>query len=78
MTTSNPTAERESPFYDWFFPLGPVRAWLFILAVAITSAGVWAYDLASFEPLSSPFSLEWWQLAKIGRASCRERVLRLV
>ena len=63
MTTSNPTAERESPFYDWFFPLGPVRAWLFILAVAITSAGVWAYDIASFEPLSSPFSLEWWQLA---------------
>ena len=61
--TTYPTVERESRFYDWFFPLGPVRAWLFILAVATTSVGVWAYDIASFEPLSSPFSLEWWQLA---------------
>ena len=63
MTTSNPTVERESPFSNWFVPMGPARAWLFILAVAMTSAGVWAYDIASFGPLSSHFSLEWWQLA---------------
>jgi diguanylate cyclase (GGDEF)-like protein len=61
MTTS--TVERESSFSNWVFPLGPARAWLFILAVALTSAGVWAYNIDSFEQLSSPFTLEWWQLA---------------
>jgi diguanylate cyclase (GGDEF)-like protein len=63
MTTSNPTAERESTFYNWVFPLGPVRAWLFIYGVAITSAVIWGYDITNFEPLPSPISLEWWQLA---------------
>jgi hypothetical protein len=63
MTTSTTAVEHESAFTNWVFPLGPLRAWLFILAVAATSAGVWAYNIASFEPLDSPVALEWWQLA---------------
>src|SRR5262249_18701172 len=52
-----------SAFSNYVFPLGPARAWLFILAVGVTSAGVWAYDIVSFAPLSGNFSLRWWQLA---------------
>jgi diguanylate cyclase (GGDEF)-like protein len=63
MTASKATATRASQFYNWVFPLGPVRAWLFIYGVAITSAVVWGYDISNFEPLPSPISLQWWQLA---------------
>ena len=63
MTTSTTTVEHESAFTNWVFPLGPLRAWLFILAVAATSAGVWAYNIANFDALDSPVALEWWQLA---------------
>ena len=63
MTSSNLPAARGSTFLDWVFPLGPVRAWLFIYGVAITSAVVWGYDITNFERLPSSISLEWWQLA---------------
>jgi diguanylate cyclase (GGDEF)-like protein len=65
MTTTNAPAARESAFLDWVFPLGPVRAWMFIYGVAIASAVVWGYDITNFEPLPSPISLEWWQLAVV-------------
>ena len=63
MTTTNTPATRESALLDWVFPLGPVRAWMFIYGVAITSAVVWGYDITNFGPLPSPISLQWWQLA---------------
>jgi diguanylate cyclase (GGDEF)-like protein len=61
--TSNSTAERDAALSSYLLPLGPVRAWLFISCVAVLSAGVWAYDIASFEPLTGALTLEWWQLA---------------
>jgi diguanylate cyclase (GGDEF)-like protein len=63
MTTSQVAVGRGSALSNWVFPLGPVRAWLFIYGLAITSAAIWGYDITHFEPLPSPISLQWWQLA---------------
>src|SRR5689334_9820729 len=43
---------------------GVARVWVFISAVALTSVGVWTFDLHTFGPFRSHgFLLPWWGLA---------------
>jgi diguanylate cyclase (GGDEF)-like protein len=46
---------------------GPRRVWLFILALGLVCAGVWAFDISSFGAanLTSGPHLAWWELAVV-------------
>jgi diguanylate cyclase (GGDEF)-like protein len=59
------TSSRTEAAWTFLLGLGQARVWVFIAAVGVVSAGVWAVDLTGAQPLAPAGGLPvtWWELA---------------